>query len=53
MLDSSKQCNELQALQTAGNFLSSCVTISFSDKKLFRGVSLNTLFNNDGRENGK
>jgi hypothetical protein len=44
---------KLRALQTAGNFLSSCVTIGFLDKKLFHGISLNTIFKNDGRKNGK
>jgi len=44
---------KLRALQMAGNFLSSCVTISFLDKKLLRRISLNTIFNNDGRRNGE
>jgi len=39
--------------KTAGNFLSSCATISFLDNKLLHGISLNTIFNNDGRRNGE
>jgi len=44
---------KLRALQMVENFLSSCVTISFLNKKMFQGISLNTIFNNEGRRNGK